>query len=205
MKTTDRILNKIKREGAITAKKLSQDLSMTTMGARQHLQSLEDEGFLDFDDIKAKVGRPTRHWALTDKGHAQFFDGHSDLMINMIDAVESVFGKEGMEKVTAEREATTLRQYQTAMAHCKTLEEKLNVLTELRDSEGYMVELLKNEQGFELIENHCPICRAAKRCPNLCLSELNVFRKLLGKDYSVTRTEHIIQGKRRCSYQISPH
>ena len=61
MKTTDRILNKIKREGAITAKKLSQDLSMTTIGARQHLQRLEDERFLDFDDIKAKVGHPTQH------------------------------------------------------------------------------------------------------------------------------------------------
>jgi predicted ArsR family transcriptional regulator len=203
MKTTDRILHKIKREGAITAKKLSQDFSMTTMGARQHLQSLEEDGLLIFEDVKAKVGRPTRHWSLTDKGHEQFFDSHSDLMINMIDVVEAVFGKEGMKKVTAEREASTLRQYRSAMAHCQTLKEKLNILAEIRESEGYMVELLKNDQGFELIENHCPICRAAKRCPSLCLSEINVFRKLLGKEHSIERTEHIIQGKRWCSYQIS--
>ncbi|CSA19541.1 transcriptional regulator [Vibrio cholerae] len=41
MKTVDRILHTIKREGTVTAKQLAEDLGITTMGARQHLQSLE--------------------------------------------------------------------------------------------------------------------------------------------------------------------
>jgi len=202
MKTIDRILHSIKRDGAVTAKQLANDLNMTTMGARQHLQGLEDDGTLAFHDVKVKVGRPTRHWSLTKKGHAQFADRHSELSVQVIDAVESIFGPEGLAQVAAKRESQTLAQYQQALADCNSLEEKLEALTKLREQEGYMAELIKNEQGFLLVENHCPICKAATRCPNLCQSELNVFQQLLGEAYTVQRSEHITQGERRCTYQI---
>ncbi|KOO11693.1 transcriptional regulator, partial [Vibrio xuii] len=88
MKTTNRILKSIKRNGAVTAKQLSEEFGMTSMGARQHLQALEEDGLLQFEDIKAKVGQPNRHWSLTQKGHDQFSDRHRDLTIQVIDAVE---------------------------------------------------------------------------------------------------------------------
>lgn len=57
MKTVDRILQIVKRDGSVTAKQLSSELGMTTMGARQHLQGLEDDGILSIHDVKVKVGR----------------------------------------------------------------------------------------------------------------------------------------------------
>ncbi|EMP4393677.1 transcriptional regulator [Vibrio fluvialis] len=203
MKTIDRILHTIKREGAVTAKQLADDLGMTTMGARQHLQALEDDGVLAFHDVKVKVGRPTRHWSLTRKGHDQFADRHGELTIQVIEAVEHIFGKEGLAKVAAEREAQTLAQYQNVLAECTDLHSKLATLVELREQEGYMAELEQTEHGYLLIENHCPICKAAKRCPNLCQSELNTFQRLLGEEYRIERSEHIIEGQRRCTYLIA--
>ncbi|PMK05010.1 metalloregulator ArsR/SmtB family transcription factor [Vibrio sp. 10N.261.55.A7] len=202
MKSSEKILQTIKEKGEITAKQLALDLEMTTMGARQHLQILEDDGLLEYHDLKVKVGRPTRHWSLTEKGHSQFADRHGDLTIQMIDAVERIFGQEGMEKVAAEREKQTLIAYQKLIADSQTLEEKLVKLVQQRRSEGYMAELESLQDGFLLIENHCPICKAAIRSSVLCASELNVFQALLGEDYQVNRTEHIVQGQRRCAYKI---
>lgn len=204
MKTSDRILNTIKRNGAVTAKQLSEEFGITSMGARQHLQGLEDDGLLAFHDVKVKVGRPTRHWSLTQKGHAQFSNRHGELTIQVIDAVESLFGQEGLAKVAAEREAHTLKQYQSALAHSTNLSSKLKTLTQLREDEGYMAELISEKDHFVLIENHCPICKAATRCPSLCQSELNVFRELLKDECSISRSEHIIAGERRCTYTIVP-
>lgn len=204
MKTTDRILQSIKRDGAVTAKQLAQELDMTTMGARQHLQALEDDGILAFHDVKVKVGRPTRHWSLTQKGHAQFADRHGELTIQMIDAVEAVFGPDGIAKVTAAREAQTIELYRQSLTASLTLEDKLHALVALREQEGYMAELQSHEGNYLLIENHCPICKAASRCPSLCKSELNVFQALLGELCQISRTEHIIQGQRRCAYHITP-
>jgi len=202
MKTVDRILQIVKRDGSVTAKHLSLALGMTTMGARQHLQSLEDDGILSTHDKKVKIGRPTRHWQLTQKGHEQFSDRHGELTIQFIEAVEHVFGKDGLEKVTLEREKLTLEHYRQHLEQCDALESKLTTLVTLRQQEGYMAELEQDEQGFILIENHCPICKAATRCPSLCQSELSVFQSLLGKETTITRTEHIIQGQRRCVYRI---
>ncbi|MGR5134806.1 helix-turn-helix transcriptional regulator [Vibrio alfacsensis] len=202
MKTVDRILQIVKRDGSVTAKQLSSELEMTTMGARQHLQGLEDDGILSINDVKVKVGRPTRHWSLTQKGHEQFTDRHGELTIQFIEAVEHIFGKEGLNKVTSEREKLTLQHYQQRLQTCDSLESKLKMLVSLREKEGYMAELEQDEQGFILIENHCPICKAATRCPSLCLSELNVFQTLLGHDAKIERTEHIVSGQRRCVYRI---
>ncbi|MFB9136422.1 helix-turn-helix transcriptional regulator [Vibrio olivae] len=202
MKTVDKILQSIKRDGAVTAKQLAEEFNMTTMGARQHLQALEDDGVLAFHDVKVKVGRPTRHWSLTQKGHAQFADRHGELTIQMIDAVESVFGQDGIAKVTAERESKTIEHYQQALSDCHLLEQKLAALVTLREQEGYMAELHHIEDGYLLVENHCPICKAATRCPSLCQSELNVFQSLLGEQCTVERQEHIVLGQRRCTYKI---
>ncbi|MGY5617651.1 helix-turn-helix transcriptional regulator [Vibrio cincinnatiensis] len=205
MKTIERILHTIKREGAVTAKQLANDLGITTMGARQHLQSLEQDGILDFYDVKVKVGRPTRHWSLTQKGHNQFADRHGELTIQVIEAVEHLFGQEGLAQVTAEREIQTLSYYRSALHACHSLTSKLQTLVKLREQEGYMAELEHTESGFMLFENHCPICKAAKRCPTLCLSELNIFQQLLGEDCVIERSEHIISGQHRCAYRITPH
>jgi len=55
-----------------------------------------------------------------------------------------------------------------------------------------------------LVENHCPICAAARECQNFCRSELDVFRRVLGPGCAVQREEHILAGERRCVYRIRP-
>ncbi|MGC9494635.1 helix-turn-helix transcriptional regulator [Vibrio genomosp. F10] len=203
MKSSEKILQAIKKNGEITAKQLALDLAMTTMGARQHLQLLEDDGLLSYQDLKVKVGRPTRHWSLTNKGHAHFADSHGELSVQMIDSVERVFGLEGLEKIAQDREKQTLVSYQKLINTSQSLEQKLAIIVEQRSNEGYMAEFEKLEDGYLLIENHCPICKAATRNTVLCRSELNVFQALLGKDHQVQRIEHIVQGQRRCAYHIS--
>ncbi len=205
MKTIDIILQRIKRDGAVTAKVLADDLGMTTMGIRQHLQSLEDSGLVEFSDIRVKVGRPTRHWSLTTEGHNHFADRHGDLSITLIESVEELFGQEGIEKVVSRREEITLNLYQSEFHDCTGLEEKLNRLVFLREREGYMAELNREGDTYILVENHCPICHAAKRCETLCHSELRLFQRLLENECRVERDEHIIKGQRRCTYRFVPH
>ena len=202
MKTGERILHIIKREGRVTAKQIADLLDMTTMGARQHLQALEDDSLLAIEDIRVKVGRPTRHWSLTAKGHRHFADRHGELTIQVIDAVERLYGLEGVEKVTLDRESQTLAHYQAYMHGCETLEAKLKALVEIREQEGYMAEFEACDGGYLFTENHCPICRAATHCPSLCQSELNIFRQLLGPECHIERTEHIVRGERRCRYRV---
>jgi predicted ArsR family transcriptional regulator len=60
------------------------------------------------------------------------------------------------------------------------------------------------EGGWLLVEDHCPICAAATQCQGFCRSELALFRRCLGPEATVERTEHLLAGARRCAYRIRP-
>jgi predicted ArsR family transcriptional regulator len=62
---------------------------------------------------------------------------------------------------------------------------------------------MQGDSSFLLIENHCPICAAAKTCQGFCRSELELFRAAFGPDMSVTRQEHLLSEGRRCVYRIA--
>ena len=80
---------------------------------------------------------------------------------------------------------------------------KKSVSLDLRSAEGYMAELQRDQAGFLLVENHCPICVAAKACQGFCRSELQLFRAALGPAVAVERSEHLVAGARRCAYRIT--
>lgn len=202
----DRLLYLIKSRGPQTTGTIAERLDMSTVGARKHLTRLEAGELVRFQERRGSVGRPERVWALTDKGHARFPDAHSDLTLELLGAVKAVFGDAGLERIVSRREGDTLTTYTAALGDCRTLEDRVRTLAELRSREGYMAEWLHHEDGsYLLAENHCPICAAAVECQGLCRSELAIFRTVLGSDVTVERTEHIIAGARRCAYRIAPH
>jgi predicted ArsR family transcriptional regulator len=205
MKTSDKILQMLKIQGELTAKVIATELGLTTMGVRQHLQSLEDNSDVIFEDRKATRGRPTRYWSLTPKSNSHFSDRHEELTLQLIDSVKTIFGDQGLEQLIAHREEASFKLYQAALADAVDLPAKLASLAKLRTEEGYMATVEASDDIYWLLENHCPICAAASSCLNFCRSELQLFQSLLQQDASVSREEHIIEGARRCAYKIVPN
>ncbi|GIU21338.1 metalloregulator ArsR/SmtB family transcription factor [Shewanella sp. MBTL60-007] len=205
MKTSDKILQMLKIQGELTAKVIASELGLTTMGVRQHLQSLEDSQDVIFEDRKATRGRPTRYWSLTPKSNSHFSDRHEELTVQLIDSVKSVFGNGGLEQLINHREQESLKLYRDELVGTSGLAEKLHVLAKLRTLEGYMAKVEQADGHYWLLENHCPICAAAAACLNFCRSELELFQTLFENDAIVSREEHIIEGARRCAYKVVPH
>lgn len=203
--TADRILFRIKTRGAQTSADLATAFSVTTEAVRQLLVKLEGEGLVSAEDRKAGRGRPKRLWHMTAAGHARFPDRHSDLSLGLIQAVRAEFGEAGLDRLIQRREADQLAGYRAAVTGAASLSERVAALAEIRDREGYMAESRQEPDGsLILIENHCPICAAATSCQNLCRSELQIFREVLGADVTVERTDHMVAGARRCAYRIEP-
>ncbi len=205
MTTADKVLYLLKTRGAQTAQQLADVLAVTSMGARRHLEAAAERGWVQFEDVADKVGRPSRHWSLTEAGHARFPDRHGELTVQLIDQVRNVFGEEGLGKLIRAREKNSESLYRELLAGQDDLRQRVHSLAAARSAEGYMAEAIELEGGaIGLVENHCPICAAARQCPNFCRSELDVFRRVLGRDYNVERSEHLLEGARRCVYVIKP-
>lgn len=199
----DRTLFQLKTRGEQTASELARKLRVTAMAVRQQLAALHEEGLVAFRDERRKVGRPARVWRLTEAARRRFPDSHADLTLDLIDAVRSTFGAEGMDRLLATRARRQLAAYRVRMPDGRApLARRVAALAEIRRQEGYMAEWSRERDAFLLVENHCPICAAAAVCSGLCRDELALFQKVLGRDVRVERTDHILAGARRCAYRI---
>ena len=96
-----------------------------------------------------------------------------------------------------------LRAYRAVLGRSgASLRSRVVALAAQRTLEGYMAEVVDDDDGYLLLEHHCPICDAAKTCLGFCSAELRLFAEALGDDVTVERTEHLLADGRRCTYRI---
>jgi len=199
------VLDLIKRAGPISADAAARRLGITAMAVRQHLAALEQAGEAAFAQEPRPRGRPVRLWRATDAAAARFADGHSALAADLIVQMKKAFGEEGMARILKLRNAELEKSYRARTDKAGTLKARLEALARIRSAEGYMAEVRRDgETGdFLFIENHCPICAAARLCTGLCREELALFHRVLGKDIKVERLSHILAGAGRCAYRVT--
>ena len=202
------MLDRVKREGPVSADTLAAGLGITAMAVRQHLAALEAEGLVapaasETPAEKKSRGRPLTLWQASEAAGAWFPDSHSLLAVDLLGQMKKAFGEAGLDRLLAQRTKDQEAAYRTETDGAKTLKGKLEALKRIREREGYMPELTRDAGGFLFVENHCPICSAAKLCQGLCREELALFTRVLGKGVAVERTSHILAGAARCAYRIS--
>ncbi len=200
----EKVLFHLKLRGPQTAAQLARRLGVTSMAVRQHLQKLADEELVTYEEERRSVGRPARRWRLAAAAAQRFPDTHADLTVDILASVERTFGKGGLTRVISDRTRQQERIYRARLpGRGAPLHEQVNALAEVRREEGYMAEVSRRKDGsLLLVENHCPICAAARFCQGLCADELGLFRRLLGRGVRVERSEHLLAGARRCAYEI---
>ncbi len=218
IKTRQAILELLKRQGPQSAQAMAKELAITPMAVRQHLYDLFDQKLVaqgaEAEDTRDKAescidkrpsaGRPVKRWRLTEEANNLFPDRHADLAVELIASVRSTFGADAMERLIAVRSEQQTAHYRAVLDGAADLGEKLAALARARSDEGYMAEVLKEEDGgYLFVENHCPICAAAKSCTGICAAELSVFQAALGPDIRLERTEHLLTGARRCAYRVA--
>jgi predicted ArsR family transcriptional regulator len=202
--SSTRLLYALKSRGPLGTRDLARALGITEVGVRQHLTKLHSEGLVAFDDQAGEVGRPKRMWRLTPKGHARFPDTHGDLTVSLIESIRSIFGAAGLDRLIQARQEAMVANYRQALEPYPDLGDRVDVLARLRTVEGYMAKFeMQRDGSCLLIENHCPICAAAKACQGFCRSELELFQAAFGAGVSVTRQEHLLSEGRRCVYRIA--
>jgi len=201
----ERIPLLLKTKGAQTVARMAKRLGITTVAVRQHLAVLQEDGLVAYVDERRKVGRPARVWHLTPKANDQFPDRHAELAIEMLQAVQSTFGQEGLERLIATSTQQQVEAYRMRMPAPGTpLKQRVAALAKIRRDEGYMAEWRQVPDGtIEFLQNHCAIDSAARFSGMLCSGELSLFRAVMGDEVSVERFEYLHSGDRRCAYRMS--
>ena len=201
--TRGAVVDLLKHQGPMDAKALASRLGLTIMAVRLHLYALRDEQVVEGVAEHRPLGRPATMWRLTPAANRFFPDRHAELAASSFANVERVFGPEGLSRFLQAVAQYKAEEYRPRVPKRASLKRRVECLADLRTREGYMAEVEEREDGsLLLVENHCPICRAASTQTQLCSVEIDMLRQVLGPNAEVQRVEHIQAGARRCAYLV---
>lgn len=201
LSTRDYILHLLKTKGAMSTKELTDELGITVMAVRRHIQSLERDKLIDSKMVRQSMGRPTAVYCLTEHVEEFFPRKYHILTLELLDELEEHFGASAVEQLFEGRKDKLLKKYDASMQG-KDLAERVSMLADIQNENGYMVELEKiNDEQYLLKEHNCPIEQVATKYQHACRCELKLFESLLG-DAEVTRTDCLAKGGQRCTYSI---
>lgn len=198
-----RIVDHLKRSGPCTTADIATALRVTTQAVRPQLTELEEWGLVVAETLATGArGRPPVGWALSPLAIDLFPDRHSDLTVELIEAMRVALGDDGLEAVLAERDRVQLAGLDSAIPAGADVATRVEVLARRRTEQGYMAEVVADGDDLLLVEHHCPVCVAATTCQGLCANELDLFRAAVGPGAEVERTQHLLSGDERCVYRI---
>ncbi|GGG55157.1 helix-turn-helix transcriptional regulator [Paenibacillus radicis (ex Gao et al. 2016)] len=200
LSTRETILHLLKTNGELSAKDLTEQLGLTGMAVRRHLESFESSGWITQRSIKQAMGRPTALYSLTEHAEHYFPKKYNSLTLDLLGELGQESGDEMVNLLFDRRKESMLSKYAPAMEN-KALADKVAALAQIQNDNGYMVQWeQESEDEFVLKEHNCPIADVANAYGHACNCELQLFRSLLNAD--VSRTECLAKGDRRCEYRI---
>ncbi len=203
MSTKDTILKQLKLKGKARADELALPLELTAMAVRQHLYQMQEDGVVECVSVPRGRGRPAKYWQLTPKSNIFFKDAHQEFSVELITSIRDILAESALNDLIKHRATKQKEQYLDAIGH-SDLKDQLNTLAYIRSQEGYMADVIEENDKLFFVENHCPVCVAAQSCTGICAEELSVFKDIFKNKALVERTEHLLKGARRCAYKITP-
>lgn len=203
--TRQRVVDLILNDGPQTAKQLADRLELTPAAVRRHLASLLDDGIVTSREERVYGprgrGRPSKVFALTDAGRAEFTQAYDDLAIAAIRRLQEVAGPNAIRELAQNRVAEIEQRYRELRA-VNPEAPCLDALASVLDSDGYAASVRPLRAGDQLLQHHCPVAHVAAEFPILCEIETQLFSQLL--DTHVQRLATIAHGDGVCTTHV-PH
>jgi predicted ArsR family transcriptional regulator len=154
---------------------------------------------VDATTVKPARGRPTAVWKLTDAGR-QTFPRHYDELAQ--DAISFLEGDDGLalRAFLAWRNEQLAGRYADSVRGA-TAAERTRELADALTEQGFMAEVESGPDGLRLCQHNCTVEHIAAEHPGVCVSEAELFERLLGT--TVVRETTIVDGAVRCETHIA--
>lgn len=138
------VLSVLKRTGGLPVRPLAVRMGMSYMGVKQYCLELEKNGFLETWRQPRGVGRggrPEILYRLTDRAHSLFPPAQNDLTLELLEAVQKVYGSASPEKLLFTVFQNRAGHYSQQLPKYGSLALRTALFARLRDQEGCMSEL----------------------------------------------------------------
>jgi predicted ArsR family transcriptional regulator len=198
------VLYAVRRRGEATAEQVAEQLRITVSGARQQLSALVESGLAEAREVpRADGGRGRRPivYAVTAAGDALFPKAYGELTNELLGYLADE-SPETIDKLFAARREHRIANARERLGRRRGLKAKVAELAQILDEDGYLASWEPaGANVYRIVEHNCAIWAVASQYGQACTSELDFIRAVL-PEATVERVQHMVEGARRCAYEI---
>lgn len=202
-----RILQLLQNNGNATVEGLATGIGLAPATIRRHLDILQRDRLVGFNEVRKKTGRPEYSFYLTEDGQESLPKDYDRLLTMVVDEIGTLTAEDtkgndgsqilhkvfkGLSKKTANENLAPTEQ---------TFENRMTSLVNLMDSQDFSPVLKVDGEAVELSLMNCPFRSVAMKNPSICSYDFHLIATML--DVDVSRIESIRDGSGGCKYRIS--
>jgi predicted ArsR family transcriptional regulator len=195
-----RIIEHLQRNGSATIKELEEVLGITTTAVRQHLHTLQAEGYIERRIVHAGVGRPHHAYFATARVQELFACHCDDLALTLL---EEVFHLEGEQRAIEllNRVGVRLAQKYAPSVRSSLLQDRVGELAAAFNSQGILADAVIDEEGTIALRTYnCPFHELAQEHREICEMDRGMLEKVLGSDVRLSRC--MMEGHTGCTFTV---
>lgn len=197
--TRQRVLQTMLTNQRCTINELAEAVDINPISVRHHITKLEADGLVASMEERHGVGRPRRVYYLTEQGRELFPTRYLRLTTKLLGQLKESLPKPMVDRLFAEIARDMAADYELAAAGL-SMEERLNLVTELLSQEGFSVEWEKKNDEYHIREINCPYLHVSQNHPEVCSLDQTLISTMLA--VPAEKVKCVLNGDSFCTYVV---
>ncbi|MRS04638.1 winged helix-turn-helix transcriptional regulator [bacterium] len=197
--TRDRILQTLLANPHSTISELAEAVKINNISVRHHLTSLQAEGSIIAEEERHGVGRPRLVYSLTESGQEKFPTRYLQLTDRLLTHLKQALPELEYRNLFTDM-AKDLASEQGEKIKTLPLEEKLEILKENLETEGFSIEWEQSGDEYRINEVACPFYHIGQSHPEVCAMDQTLISTWLS--IPTEKVQCVLNGDNLCSYVI---
>jgi predicted ArsR family transcriptional regulator len=199
--TRQAIINILKERGHATVEQLSEELHLTPVTIRHHLDILRGEGLVQAPEVvhRPTPGRPQHAYALTDEANRFFPNNHVQFADLMLREIRERLGPASLDEL-ASKIGRLMAADAPPPVPDEALPDRLQRVVDFLNQKGYVTRWESTQQGYVLRMANCPYQELSRRYFAPCVMDMALLTELMGD--TPQRLTSMCNGDMACSYLV---
>jgi predicted ArsR family transcriptional regulator len=201
--TRQEILEILKEERQATVEDLAEQLELTPMTIRHHLNVLQAQNLVVASKVRRskKVGRPRLVYTLTDAADDLFPQSYGELARHLVTEVKETLSEEESDAIFRGVADRIVKDAPPAAAG-QSFEDRLDQVVDFMEDLGFIMRWEKTDEGYVLANINCPYRTVSREHDEVCIMDTEILTRLL--NVVPQRKSSMRLGDPVCSFLVVP-
>jgi predicted ArsR family transcriptional regulator len=197
--TRERVLHTLLSRRRCTINELANAVNINPISVRHHISKLEAEGLVTSEEERHGVGRPRRIYYLTEEGLELFPSRYLRLTIRLIEQLKETMPEPMVDRLFTQMAEDVASEYESQI-NGLSMEDRLDLVTNLLDNEGFIVEWEQQGNEYLIREISCPYYHIGQSHPEVCSVDQTLISRMLS--VPAEKVKCVLDGDSHCTYVV---